>query len=156
MSSIILLKSDNYFPTLQDAILSSRSSIQILLYQFNRYVGNSTSKVNLITHALLKAHQKGVSIQIILNASFHSKQAAQVNHSTVEFFRHQGISARLGPVNLRIHSKLFIFDASRVILGSHNLSERALSKNIELSLLIENEPLATKLTQLFHELWNTP
>ena len=156
MSSIILLKSDNYFPTLRDSILSAQFSIQILLYQFNRYVGNSTSKVNLITHALLLAHQKGVSIQIILNSSFHSKQASQVNQSTVDFFRHQGISARLASPNLRIHAKVFIIDQSIIILGSHNLSERALSKNIEFSLYIQNKPLAQEITQLFNQIWRTP
>ena len=156
MSSIILLKSDNYFSTLRDSILSAQSSVQILLYQFNRYVGNSTSKVNLITHALLKAHQKNVSIQIILNTSFHSKQAGQVNQSTVEFFRHQGISARLASPGLRIHAKVFIIDQSAVILGSHNLSERALSRNIELSLYIEDKLLAEEITQLFNQIWKTP
>ena len=156
MTSITLLTSHNYFPALRDAILSAQSSIDILLYQFNRYVGNSNSKITQLTYALLKAHQKGVPIRLILNAAFSSKSASAVNQSTVDFFRKQGIPARLGPKNLRIHAKVFVIDHSLVILGSHNLSERAVTKNIEFSLLINSPSLASSLTISFDEIWKTP
>ena len=156
MSAIIPLTAENFFPILRDNILNASNSIHILLYQFNRYPGKSNSKVTLINHALLKAHASGVQIAIILNASFQSPKGTLANEKTVEFFRSQGIPARIGPKNLRIHSKLFIFDKSRVILGSHNLSERALTKNVDISLFIENKALAEQLFAIFQTIWSTP
>ncbi|MEM4546663.1 MAG: phospholipase D-like domain-containing protein, partial [Nitrososphaerota archaeon] len=52
------------------------------------------------------------------------------------------------------HAKLIIIDNETVIIGSHNWTESALTRNHETSIMIQDKETATKLTNYFMRIWN--
>jgi len=51
------------------------------------------------------------------------------------------------------HAKFAISDDNSVIIGSHNLTFRSLSSNVEVSILLDDPALAVTLRPVFDHLW---
>ncbi len=53
-----------------------------------------------------------------------------------------------------LHAKFIIFDDKEAIIGSHNITQNALFKNIELAVLIEEKDKKIKtIIDIFNEIW---
>ena len=93
-----------------------------------------------IAYALAKAYERGVDVKIIT-----SKENA--NTKPIIYLSSKGIPIRC--LRRRMHAKLAIIDYIFVVIGSHNLSYRAFSENVEVSLVLPY-PL---LNAYFDGLW---
>lgn len=51
-----------------------------------------------------------------------------------------------------LHTKLYLFDDNKAILGSANFTHGGMKRNLELSLAMENEPIISELHDYFDEL----
>jgi len=53
-----------------------------------------------------------------------------------------------------LHAKFIIFDDKEAIIGSHNITQNALFKNIELAVLIEEKDKKIKtIIDIFNGIW---
>lgn len=50
-----------------------------------------------------------------------------------------------------LHSKVYIFDREKVVVGSFNLDPRSVERNTEITLVIDSKELAEQLVQMFNE-----
>lgn len=109
-------------------ITDAKATIFIQAYAFNSQE---------IAAALLKAHGRGVSIEIILDKSNRWAKA-----SAGDAINQAGIPAYIDARHAIANNKVIIIDGDTVITGSFNFTEAAASKNAENLLIIRNKELA--------------
>lgn len=109
---------------------SAKSEIRIQAYSF-------TSAP--IAEALLAAHKRGVTIQIILDKSQRTDK-----YSSYTFFKNTGVPVFIDSAHSIAHNKIIIIDREIVITGSFNFTKAAETKNAENLLIIKSSELAQK------------
>jgi phosphatidylserine/phosphatidylglycerophosphate/cardiolipin synthase-like enzyme len=107
---------------------NARSEILMEAYSF-------TSKE--IAAAILKAHKRGVHVEIILDKSNRSAR-----YSSGDFTSHMGITTYINAAYAIAHNKIMIIDREIVITGSFNFTKAAEEKNAENLLILRNKDLA--------------
>ncbi len=124
-----------------DYIDSAKTSIDIEMYLF-------TSKDALA--ALERAKFRGVTIRVILEKNV----IANDNQDIFNAIASDGISVRYASTNYALtHSKFIIVDGHRVLVGSHNLSNAALNKNREASVIITDLLTVAEFQSVFEKDW---
>lgn len=145
--SLEYLDDEEYLPILLDLINTAHQSIYGVLYQFST-PGVQAVELPKVIAALEAAAKRGVYIYLILDTPENRNSELAEAHSRIaELLRAKGIDIRLGlPANF-LHNKMLIVDLSKILLGSHNWSEGALSgKRVhECSALMVLEEQSSKL-----------
>lgn len=127
--------SDNCTTQITDAISAAHKSIYMHAYSL-------TSKP--IVDALVKAHQRRVSVNIIIDKS------NLAGDSKAKLLAKQGVSVWVDNLSGLAHNKVIITDQEQVITGSFNFSHAAQYKNRENILIIKDK----NLTKLYLENWH--
>ena len=109
-----------------EEINNSKVSIYVQAYGF-------TSKT--IADSLIKAHLRGVKVQVILDRSNMSKKG----YSKLMDLKEAGIDISLDIVPGIAHNKVMIIDEKKVITGSFNFTEAADKRNSENVIIIEDK-----------------
>ncbi len=109
-----------------EEINSSKVSVYVQAYGF-------TSKT--IADSLIKAHLRGVKVQVILDRSNMSKKG----YSKLMDLKEAGIDISLDIVPGIAHNKVMIIDEKKVITGSFNFTEAADKRNSENVIIIEDK-----------------
>jgi phosphatidylserine/phosphatidylglycerophosphate/cardiolipin synthase-like enzyme len=124
-----------------DAINNAKESIYIETYVFTS---------DEVLAALISAKNRGVIIEVIIeprvmdddNSKMYSKLA------------NAGINVRYASIRFQLtHAKFIIIDGKIVIVGSHNLTNAALNKNREASILVYDRHLASVFLETFNSDW---
>lgn len=107
----------------------------------------------LITHSgisneLIKAHNRGVDVKIIIDAN-----NIYIKNSKHQLLRKSGIPLKVENYAGKLHAKSMIIDEKYIILGSMNFSNSGENKNDENTLIIENPQLAHYYQEFFKYLW---
>lgn len=124
---------------IRQALDNAKSTVLVQAYSF-------TSAP--IAEALVKAHKRGVKVQVILDRSQKTHK-----YSSADFLANSGILTRIDAVHAIAHNKIIIIDNEVVITGSFNFTKAAEEKNAENLLVIHNKELATRYTDnwMHHE-----
>ena len=109
-----------------EEINSSKVSVYVQAYGF-------TSKT--IADSLIKAHLRGVKVQVILDRSNMSKKG----YSKLMDLKEAGVDISLDIVPGIAHNKVMIIDEKKVITGSFNFTEAADKRNSENVIIIEDK-----------------
>jgi phosphatidylserine/phosphatidylglycerophosphate/cardiolipin synthase-like enzyme len=115
-------------PSIEAVIDSAQQSIYMHCYSFTSVP---------IAQALLRAHQRGVKVQII---SDRSQKTAP--HSQVLNLHRRGIPVYMDTVSGIAHNKILICDEEKVITGSYNFSKAAETRNAENLLILCHQDIA--------------
>jgi phosphatidylserine/phosphatidylglycerophosphate/cardiolipin synthase-like enzyme len=99
-----------------------------------------------IAKALLNAHKRGVTVQVILD-----KSQLKEKYLSLTFLYNQGIPTRIDAAYAIAHNKIMIVDRETVITGSFNFTTAAEEKNAENLLVIRDKILAAKYVQNWKE-----
>lgn len=107
----------------------------------------------IVTHddfanSLIKAHNRGVNVKLILDAT-----SPAASRSKVKLLRAVGIPVKVENYAGKVHSKSIIIDDKYIIAGSMNFSNSGENKNDENCLIIEDERLARHYRGFFEYLW---
>jgi phosphatidylserine/phosphatidylglycerophosphate/cardiolipin synthase-like enzyme len=97
-----------------------------------------------IAHALLKAHRRGIRVEVILDKSQKSQR-----YSSFTFLTNARIPTYIDANHAIAHNKIILIDRSVVITGSFNFTKAAEEKNAENLLIIRSK----ELTQLYLDNW---
>jgi len=101
--------------------------------------------------ALVRAHRRGVDVRVILERDVPGGE----NEDAYVELASAGVMVRYASSSFyRTHSKLIIIDGQEALVGSHNLSEAALSGNREVSVLIRDREALSHLISLFEDDWS--
>ena len=99
-----------------------------------------------IAEALLKAHKRGVKVEVILDKTQRSRK-----DSLAEFLANSGILIRIDAAHAKAHNKVMIIDSEIIITGSFNFSRAADERNAENLLIIRDKDLGEKYIENWHE-----
>ena len=104
---------------------------------------------NNISKELVKAHERGVKIRIILDST-----AATNGYSKHNYLRDYGIPVKVESWGGKMHMKSAVIDKKHIIVGSMNWTSAGESKNDENTLIIQDAPKEAKeLSLFFNKLW---
>jgi phosphatidylserine/phosphatidylglycerophosphate/cardiolipin synthase-like enzyme len=99
-----------------------------------------------IAKALVKAHKRGVKVEVILDKSQRTDQ-----YSSATFFFNNGIPVKIDAQHAIAHNKVMIIDGETVITGSFNFTKAAEENNTENLLIIHDKKLAERYTKNWRE-----
>jgi len=142
----------SYFNLTLDTINSAQERIDVAVFEF-RFYENNNSQVRRLLEALIDAHNRGVKVRALIDASDWSYSHTLENKKTVDYLIEHGVDAKLDSPFTTMHAKLWLIDDS-LIIGSTNLGYSALEENNEASILIENKEIADQYRDYFEYLWS--
>ncbi len=120
---------------ISDQVDQAKKEVLVLAYLFTN---------RKITAALIKAHRRGVKVEIVADR----EQTLNLKQSTIGSFVNAEIPVWLDVRFAAAHSKVMIIDGATVITGSFNFTQAAQSKNAENVLITTN---ARKLAAAYKE-----
>ena len=90
-----------------------------------------------IAQALVKAHKRGVKIQVILD-----KSQKKERYTSATFLSNAGIQTFIDDAHAIAHNKVMIIDGETVVTGSFNFTKAAEERNAENLLIIKSKDMA--------------
>ncbi len=115
------------------AITQAQRTIHVQAYSF-------TSQP--IANALIKAHEKGVHVQVLAD-----KSQETAKHSKIQRLAQTGIPVLIDRNVAIAHNKVILIDDYTLLTGSYNFSKAAEYRNAENLLIIKNPKLAQEYLQ---------
>lgn len=103
-----------------------------------------------LTKSLIAAHNRGVDVKIIIDATNASEK-----HSIHNILREAGIKVKVENKAGKMHMKTIIIDDKYSVIGSMNFTKSGEKYNDENVLIIENKQLSNYLKTIFLYLWQS-
>ena len=103
-----------------------------------------------ITGDLIKAHQRGVQVRVIIDAT-----AAKNGYTKHEILRAAGIPVKVENWGGKMHMKAASVDGRHLIMGSMNWTSAGERSNDENTLIISAAQPTTQYDELFEKLWSS-
>jgi phosphatidylserine/phosphatidylglycerophosphate/cardiolipin synthase-like enzyme len=147
-----LLKNREYGEALLQGIRTARSTIIVSCYLFKitDFPGNLPRR---IAEELIDARRRGVAVTVVLEQSREADDSLnRENRATGMILSHGGVTVRFDSLRKTTHTKVVIIDGRFVYLGSHNLTHSALTRNNELSVLLDSPQAAREVTRYLGEI----
>lgn len=141
----------DYFPLMYSLFENSKKSIFCVMYNINNY--NYVNDVTKLLDKLIVAHEKGVTVKVLLEQSDWNSDVTNSNHQVGDYLKSYGIDVRYDPLTVTTHCKLFIIDSMYVMVGSTNWTISAVNSNNEANALLEGEQIALDFIDYFENLW---
>jgi phosphatidylserine/phosphatidylglycerophosphate/cardiolipin synthase-like enzyme len=140
-----LLADSDYFPALLAGVRDAQRSIDLVMYLW-KITKSPKNKPRQLVRALGEAHRRGVRVRVLLEDSGYGREINQANRETALLLEQEGIKVIFDSQAVTTHAKMVIIDGRLTYLGSHNLTQSAMGRNRELSLLVDDPALAARLT----------
>ncbi|HEY6839458.1 MAG TPA: phospholipase D-like domain-containing protein [Geobacteraceae bacterium] len=142
-----LLPNREFAPALLRGIRDARRSIVCCYYLFK--MGNNRGNLpRRIAEELIRARQRGVEVTVILETQGGGSRNDRLdadNHATAAYLTRGGVRVFFDSPSVTTHTKATVIDDRYVLLGSHNLTQGALTHNNELSVLIDSPEVADEV-----------
>jgi phosphatidylserine/phosphatidylglycerophosphate/cardiolipin synthase-like enzyme len=124
---VAYLPDEELQPALRKLIQTARQSIFIGMYVFSEQK-SAAPFTEEIVRDLIAAARRGVYVYMVLYTPPGTADRLDEHHSNrADRLRRAGIDVRLALPTVPLHMKTVVVDLSKVIVGSHNWSEGALS-----------------------------
>jgi phosphatidylserine/phosphatidylglycerophosphate/cardiolipin synthase-like enzyme len=101
-----------------------------------------------IAQALVDAHKRGVTVEVILDKSNRT-----ANYSAADFIQRAGIPTFIDARHAIAHNKIMVIDGQTVLTGSFNFTQAAEEDNAENLLVIQDPALAAQYTANWQAHW---
>ena len=103
---------------------------------------------NGIAQALVRAHQRGVLVRVLLD-----KKSASSNRFVIGLLENAQIEMRQDGKHAIAHNKVMVIDQEVVITGSFNFTNSAATRNAENFLILKSEDLAQQYRLQWKNHW---
>ena len=123
-----------------DVIDQSKFEVLVQAYGFTH---------NGIAQALVRAHTRGVTVKVLLDAKTDS-----TNRYVTDLLVTQQIPLRLDAGHAIAHNKVIVVDGALVITGSFNFTNSAQTRNAENLLVLKSTELADSYKANWQNHWN--
>jgi phosphatidylserine/phosphatidylglycerophosphate/cardiolipin synthase-like enzyme len=115
-----------------EALDASEHEILVQAYGFTH---------NAIAQALVRAHQRGVVVRVLLDA-----KSSTSNRYVMDVLAQARVALRLDGKHAIAHNKVMVIDESVVITGSLNFTNSAETRNAENFIILKSSALAQRYT----------
>lgn len=147
-----LLKNREYGEALLQGIRTARSTILVSCYLFKitDFPGNLPRR---IAEELIDARRRGLTVTVVFEQSREADDSLnRENRSTATLLSRNGVTVRFDSLRRTTHTKVVVIDGRYVYLGSHNLTHSALTRNNELSVLLDSPETAREVVNFLGEI----
>lgn len=121
------------------AIDASQHEVLVQAYGFTH---------NAIAQALLRARDRGVSVQVLLD-----QKSDHTNRYVIDLFNQRRVPLREDGKHAISHNKVMVIDESVVITGSFNFTNSAETRNAENFLILKSVDLASQYKMQWQSHW---
>ena len=126
-AAVSYLPDDEYLPVLLNLIRNAHQSILITMFVMSETKEAAPAQEQVL-RALEQAAARGVYVYLLLQMPTSVQDRLHESHSNwAEKLRAKGIDVRLNLPHIHLHAKMVVVDLAKVLIGSHNWSEGALS-----------------------------
>ena len=147
---IVPLIDREYFDLVQATMKKAKKKILVMVYGF-KLSSSGNTRADLLADEMIKARKRGVKIKVILEKSDFNEWLNRMNSKTIEYFKENGIEARLNNEDVITHAKVVIIDDT-VFLGSTNWSYGGLELWHNSDILIRNKKIVDFFVDYFEVL----
>lgn len=142
-----------FIGTITDCVRQARASVDIIQFEWKWYHHDHDSSIQQLSYEVLQAARRKVAVRVLLNKEHPRHPLTPINKNTILNLQGAGVSAKFGPSSPITHAKLWVIDTEITVLGSHNMSRRAVTVNDEASVKIVSREVAVEFTRYFDTLW---
>lgn len=96
---------------------------------------------------------EGKDVRVLINVCPGGSRVAAINRDAAAWLAERKVRVRCLGASRVCHAKLVIVDSTLAVIGSHNWSVSALSRNFEVSVVIREPAEVQRLAAYFDELW---
>ena len=118
---------------------ASHSEVLVQAYGFTH---------NAIAQAIIRAHQRGVKVSVLLD-----QKSDHTNRYVVDLFNNGQIMMRQDGKHAIAHNKVMVIDENIVITGSFNFTNSAETRNAENFLILKSPTLANRYKEEWLKHW---
>lgn len=122
---------------------AARSEISIIIFDWRLRPKESKHPVTVLVLALQRAAGRGVRVRALVSSAL-----------VVEQLRFTGIKVKVLNWEHLMHAKVMLIDNCIAVVGSHNYTQSAFTKNLEVSLVVQFSEADNDLSKLFNNLWS--
>ncbi|MEN8143140.1 MAG: phospholipase D-like domain-containing protein [Thermodesulfobacteriota bacterium] len=145
---IQVLADGDYLPVLLEMISKAETSIDLAMFLFKTSTNRKRrNKPDQIRDRLINSARRGVRIRVFLEKSGYNEKINETNRRVAKDLEKAGITVIFDTPKKTTHNKMVVIDQRFSLVGSHNFTHAALKYNHELSLLVDDQGLAEKLTR---------
>ena len=144
---IIPLIDREYFDIVSTAMKKAKRRILVMVYGF-KLSSSGDTRADILADEMIKARKRGVEVKVILEKSDFNEWLNRMNGKTIEYFKENGIKARLDNEDIITHAKVVIIDDG-VFLGSTNWSYGGLELWHNSDILIRNKKIVDFFVDYF-------
>jgi len=142
MNEIKIIIGKEYPDVASKLIAEAQKSLKILVFDWRWYPHDPGSVAQRFNNSVVQARQRGIEIKAITPVK-----------ETIRRLQEQRIQGKNLDTGKLVHPKLMIIDDKHVIVGSHNFTMNAFTRNYELSVLIKNCDCIDKFLEYFNNLF---
>lgn len=124
-------------------IEKAKKSIDIVVFDWRWYPNDPGAKCQQMNQTISRAIRRGVAVRAIVNNVFIKSKIINA-----------GGESKILNTGRLLHSKLMIIDGTIIITGSHNYTESAFTKNLELSVILNDLAIKNRFNDYFENLWS--
>ena len=148
-AAVTLLRDAEFAGALFTGIRNAR---KIIVCSYYLFVVQGKNESQRIVDELIRARRRGVEVRVILEKTRQKDRLNEENLHTAALLARGGIKVFFDDPDVVTHLKVTIIDSRYVLLGSHNLTEGALRRNNELSVLIDSPEIAGETLSYLNQL----
>jgi phosphatidylserine/phosphatidylglycerophosphate/cardiolipin synthase-like enzyme len=139
---------------LLDLVNNERDAINIAMYQVNSASAFNRAGLHTIYAALRAAPSSCPQCRILLAQPRKDSEPTLFNRRAAAELTDAGWQVRTAPASRLMHAKLILFGHHTAILGSHNISANAVTRNLEISIRLTQPDILARLHSVFWNWWS--
>ncbi len=150
-----LLFDNQYLPFIGNLIKKAKKSIHVTMF-FMKYEDGAGYIVNSLVEDLIKAHQRGLDVKVILDkdAEGDAAKSRLINEPAFHVLKKNGVAVLYDRDDRMTHSKLVVVDDKHVVVGSHNWTAGSFLAYDDTSIYVESEELGLIYQNIFSASWD--
>lgn len=125
-----------------EIIRQAQSEILICAYAWRWYEKEPETDIQKINVEIVRAKRRGVRIRALVD-----------NSKILQLIKKQDINCRYVGNERMLHAKAICIDEKTLIIGSHNLTKRAIQENIEISIKTNDLEPILQFKTYFEKIW---
>ena len=156
--SVRVLEDGDYARRLEELLVGARSSIRVVM--FSTVISDRSSARNPVRRVLdllIARHRAGITVQVVLDHGVppSRRQPGEdlPSENAFQELRAAGVPVRWDEDERTTHVKCVVIDDRWCLVGSHNWTSSALTRNREWTLEVEDPALAKDLTARMERVW---
>lgn len=123
-------------------IENAKKTIDIFVFDWRNYPNDPANPVQLFNQSIVRASRRGISVRCIVGSS-----------AILDFLGSVGIKAICPDCEGLVHSKFMIIDEKDIVIGSHNYTQHAFTKNQEVSTYLPDYSDIDNLQNFFNNIF---